>query len=161
MSMLAGSRSMAVTWVTSRRSSRARVPSPQPTSRARRPRRLLLIETRFPDLLRRLAYSALVLDFLGVGTVDRLPFVAADEVRGTYAVRVSGIPSELKQALYRLVWRALPDPRVSLRRPDTELHAFVTQGGVWWGRLRERVSDSDFAAREPQRRPFFRSYWMQ
>src|SRR5439155_8088116 len=43
----------------------------------------------------------------------------------------------------------------------TELHAFVTREGVWWGRLRDRVGDADFAGRETQRRPFFRSYGMQ
>lgn len=126
-----------------------------------RSRRLLLIETRFPEALRRLAYTALVLDFLGVGTPSRLPFVAVEEVRGTYAVRVTSVPTDLRQALYRLVWQALPEPRVALRQPDTELHAFVLPDGVWWGKRRGRVSDSDFTARETQRRPFFRSYGMQ
>jgi tRNA (guanine10-N2)-dimethyltransferase len=123
--------------------------------------RLLLIETAFPDALRRLAYSALVLDFLGAGPPERLPFTAAEVIRGTYAVRVAGAGAELRQGLHRLVWQALPEPHVALRDPDTELHAFVLPGGVWWGRLRQRVSDSAFAARLTQRRPFFRSYGMQ
>ena len=123
--------------------------------------RLLLIETPFPQEFDRLSYAALVLDFLGVGGFDRLPFIAAEEVRGTYAVRVTGIPTDLKRALYALVWHALPEPRVALRDPETELHAFVVGEVVWWGRLRRQVSDSDFAARLAQRRPFFRSYGMQ
>ena len=126
-----------------------------------RRQRLLLLETRFPEALHRLAYAALVLDFLGVGSLDRLPFDAAEAVRGTYAVRVTGVPARVRQALYRLVWHALPDPHVALREPDTELHAFVVPEGVWWGRLRRRIGASDFAARETQRRPFFRSYGMQ
>ncbi len=126
-----------------------------------RSQRLLLLETRFPEALHRLAYAALVLDFFGMGTLDRLPFDAAGVVRGTYAVRVAGVPAPVRQALYRLVWRALPEPRVALREPDTELHAFVVPDGVCWGRLRRRIGASDFAARETQRRPFFRSYGMQ
>src|SRR5215813_1916463 len=126
-----------------------------------RKERLLLIETAFPDALRRLAYSALVLDFLGAGPPDRLPFTAAEVIRGTYAVRVAGAGAELRQGLHRLVWQGLPDPHVALRDPDTELHAFVLPEGVWWGRLRQRVSGSAFAARLTQRRPFFRSYGMQ
>jgi tRNA (guanine10-N2)-dimethyltransferase len=126
-----------------------------------RKERLLLIETALPDALRRLAYSALVLDFLGAGPPDRLPFTAAEVIRGTYAVRVAGAAAELRQGLHRLVWQALPEPHVALRDPDTELYAFVLPEGVWWGRLRQRVSDSAFAARLTQRRPFFRSYGMQ
>jgi tRNA (guanine10-N2)-dimethyltransferase len=126
-----------------------------------RSQRLLLIETRVPEALRRLAYTSLVLDFLGIGTPDRLPFAAVEEIQGTYAVRAAGIPTSLRQALYRLVWGALPAPRVALRDPDTELHAFVVSDGVWWGRLRQRIGSSDFAARQTQRRPFFRSYGMQ
>jgi tRNA (guanine10-N2)-dimethyltransferase len=132
-----------------------------PSRLAARSGRLLLIETAFPEELRRLAYSALVLDFLGAGRLDRLPFVAAEEVRGTYAIRTSGAPARLREALYRLVWHELPAPRVALRDPETELHAFVLPEGVWWGRLRRRVSDAQFAARQTQRRPFFRSYGMQ
>ena len=132
-----------------------------PSRVAARSDRLLLVETPFPDELRRLAYSALVLDFLGAGSLDWLPFVAAEEVRGTYAVRVSGASPRLRQALYRLVWHELREPRVALRDPDTELHAFVLPDQVWWGRLRHRVSDALFAARQTQRRPFFRSYGMQ
>jgi tRNA (guanine10-N2)-dimethyltransferase len=132
-----------------------------PSRVARRAGRLLLVETPFPDELRRLAYSALVLDYLGAGGPERLPFDAAAEVRGTYAVHVSGVPERLRRALHRLVWRALPDPRVSLRAPDTELHAFIVPDGVWWGRLRARVSDGQFDARRTQHRPFFRSYGMQ
>lgn len=123
--------------------------------------RVLLVETPFPEELRRLAYSTMVLDFLGAGTLDRLPFVAAEAVRGTYAIRVSGAPARLRQALYRLVWQELMEPRVALRDPDTELHAFVLPDLVWWGRLRHRGSDALFAARQTQRRPFFRSYGMQ
>lgn len=63
--------------------------------------RLLLLETRFPESLHRLAYAALVLDFLGVGALDRLR------------------------------------------------------------RLRRRIGASDFAARQTQLSPFFRSYGMQ
>jgi tRNA (guanine10-N2)-dimethyltransferase len=132
-----------------------------PSRLADRSGRLLLIETPFPDELRRLAYSALVLDFLGAGSSDRLPFDAAEEVRGTYAIHVSGASAGLRQQLYRQVWRALPDPRVALRDPDTELHAFVLPDGVWWGRRRQRITDAQFAARQTQRRPFFRSYGMQ
>jgi putative methyltransferase (TIGR01177 family) len=132
-----------------------------PSRVAGRAGRLLLVETPFPDELRRLAYSALVLDYLGAAGPDRLPFDAAAEVRGTYAIHVSGVPERQRQALQRLVWRALPDPRVSLRTPDTELHAFVVRDGLWWGRLRARVSDALFDARRTQRRPFFRSYGMQ
>jgi tRNA (guanine10-N2)-dimethyltransferase len=123
--------------------------------------RLLLIETPFPDQLSRLAYSALVLDFLGAGSGDRLPFDAAREVRGTYAVRAAGATARHREALYRLVWHALPDPRVALRDPDTDLHAFVLPDRVWWGRVRHRVTDAQFAGRLTQRRPFFRSYGMQ
>lgn len=123
--------------------------------------RLLLIETRFPEDLARLAYSALVLDFLGAGRADRLPFDAAREVRGTYAVRAEGATAGQRDALYRLVWGALRDPRVALRDPDTELHAFVLPDEVWWGRVRHRVTDAAFAGRLTQRRPFFRSYGMQ
>jgi len=126
-----------------------------------RKERLLLIETAFPDALRRLAYSALVLDFLGAGPPDRLPFTAAEVIRGTYAVRVAGAGAEIRRGLQRLVWQALPEPHVALRDPETELHAFVLPEGVWWGRLRQRVSGSAFAARLTQRRPFFRSYGMQ
>src|SRR5690349_20326775 len=95
-----------------------------PSVVAARSDRLVLLETPFPAELRRLAYSSLVLDFLGAGPPDRLPFDAAAEVRGAHAVRTSGVPAPLRQALYRLVWHALPDPRVALRDPDTELHAF-------------------------------------
>jgi len=123
--------------------------------------RLLLLETPFPGELRRLAYSTLVLDFLGAASPDRLPFDAATEVSGSYAIRVSGATPSVRQGLYRLVWHALPDPRVALRAPDTELHAFVVPDGVWWGRVRRRVADSQFAARRTQHRPFFRSYGMQ
>ncbi len=123
--------------------------------------RLLLIETAFPDALDRLAYATLVLDFLGVGTFDSLPFVAAEVVRGTYAVRVSRVPAEQRQQLYRLLWRALVDPQVALRHPDTELHAFVLPDGVWWARLRRSIGDQDFADRRLESRPFFRSYGMQ
>ena len=123
--------------------------------------RLLLIETPFPDALDRLGYATLVLDFLGVGTLERLPFVAAEVVRGTYAVRVSRVPAEQKQQLYRLIWRALADPHVALRHPDTELHAFVLPDGVWWARLRRHIGDPDFADRRVESRPFFRSYGMQ
>ena len=132
-----------------------------PSLIAARSDRLLLVQTPFPDDLRRLAYSTLVLDFLGAGNFDRLPFAAAEEVRGTYAIRVSGASARLRQGLYRLVWNDLPEPRVVLRDPDTELHAFVLPGQVWWGRLRHRVSDALFAGRQTQRRPFFRSYGMQ
>jgi tRNA (guanine10-N2)-dimethyltransferase len=132
-----------------------------PSVVARRDGRLLLVETPFPDELRRLAYSALVLDFLGAGPPDRLPFDAAAAVRGAYAIRASGAPARVRDALYRLVWHALPEPRVALRDPDTELHAFVLPDGVWWGRLRGRVTDSQFAGRRTERRPFFRSYGMQ
>src|SRR5262249_9197834 len=109
----------------------------------------------------RLAYSTMVLDFLGAGNFDRLPFAAAEEVRGTYAIRVSGASARLRQGLYRMVWNDLAEPRVVLRDPDTELHAFVLPGQVWWGRLRHRVSDALFAGPQTQRRPFFRSYGMQ
>lgn len=132
-----------------------------PSRIAARSDRLLLVETPFPEELRRLAYSTLVLDFLGAGTLDRLPFVAAEEVRGTYAIRVWGARPGQRQELYRLVWQELPEPRVALRDPDTELHAFVLPDRVWWGSLRHRVSDALFAARQTQRRPFFRSYGMQ
>src|SRR5262245_6602382 len=132
-----------------------------PSRVADRADRLLQVETPFPEELRRLAYSALVLDFLGAGTPDSLPFDAAAEVRGAYAIRVSGASGRLRQALYRLVWHALPDPRVALNDPDTELHAFVVPGAVWWGRLRLRITDALFADRQTQRRPFFRSYGMQ
>ncbi|HKF16274.1 MAG TPA: methyltransferase domain-containing protein [Candidatus Dormibacteraeota bacterium] len=132
-----------------------------PSRIAARSDRLLLVQTPFPDELRRLAYSTLVLDFLGAGSLDRLPFAAAEEVRGTYAIRVSGASTQLRQALYRLLWNELPEPRVALRDPDTELHAFVLRGRVWWGRLRHRVTDALFAGRQTQQRPFFRSYGMQ
>jgi len=128
---------------------------------AARSGRLLLLETPFPDELRRLAYSALVLDSLGAGSTDRLPFDAASAVRGTYAIHVTGVPEQVRQLLYRLVWHGLPDPQVALRAPDTELHAFVVPDGLWWGRVRERVGDARFAARRMQHRPFFRSYGMQ
>jgi len=123
--------------------------------------RLLLIETPFPDALHRLGYASLVLDFLGVGTLQSLPFVAAEVVTGTYAVRVSGASAEQRQQLYRLVWRGLASPRVVLRHPDTELHSFVQPDGVWWARLRRRIGDPDFADRRLESRPFFRSYGMQ
>jgi len=121
-----------------------------------------MIETPFPDALDRLGYATLVLDFLGVGTLESLPFIAPDVVRGTYAVRVSPrVAAEQRQQLYRLVWGALADPQVALRHPDTELHAFVLPDGVWWGRLRRRIGDRNFADRRVESRPFFRSYGMQ
>src|SRR5215831_5790368 len=124
--------------------------------------RLLMIETPFPDALDRLGYATLVLDFLGVGTLESLPFIAPDVVRGTYAVRVSPrVAAEQRQQLYRLVWGALADPQVALRHPDTELHAFVLPDSVWWARLRRRIGDRDFADRRVESRPFFRSYGMQ
>src|SRR2546428_9905834 len=64
--------------------------------------RLLLLETPFAEAFHRLAYAALVLDFLGVGSLDRLPFAADDEVHGTLAVRVRGIPTDQKQPPNRL-----------------------------------------------------------
>src|SRR5438132_2228039 len=64
--------------------------------------RLVLLETPFPDQLHRLGYASLLLDFLGFGSLARLPFIAADEVYGTYAVRSTGIPTEHRQALQRL-----------------------------------------------------------
>jgi hypothetical protein len=98
--------------------------------------RVLLVETPFPEALDRLAYAALVLDFLGVGTIERLPFAAAEAVRGTYSVRVTGVSTDLRQALHRLVWHALPQPRVALDKPDTELPAYAVPDGIWWGRPR-------------------------
>lgn len=123
--------------------------------------RLLLIESRFPEELDRLGLSMLVLDFLGVGDDEGLPFDAEREVSGTFAVRVSGPTEDRKRQLYRMVWRSLHRPRVDLSRPETELHAYVQPEGIWWARARTAIGDAQFAARRLERRPFHRSYGTQ
>jgi putative methyltransferase (TIGR01177 family) len=107
----------------------------------------------------RLAAVSFVLDYLGAGRHDVLPFCPADVVDGTYAVRVSGTAGRpsLRESLQALVWHGLDDPNVNLSRPDTELHAFVVGDEVWWGKLLRKVTPLDFAHRNVDARPFARS----
>lgn len=126
--------------------------------------RVLLAEVGSWEALRRLAYGSAVLEFLGSAEAGALPFDARSAIRGSYAVRVSGegvdVPRELRDALYAAVWRALGEPVVDLVSPGTEIHAFVTPSGVWWGRLLHRIASAGFEDRKQTLRPFHRSVVM-
>jgi tRNA (guanine10-N2)-dimethyltransferase len=125
--------------------------------------RVLVLESAFPDALARLGYAAAVLEFLGEGSLRELPFEADGVVTGPYRVRVTGAgagarPHGVERALQDLLWHALSDPHVDLRRPSLDLYAFVAGERVLWGRLLHDVRAADFEARANHRLPFVRSY---
>ncbi|MDQ3699957.1 MAG: TRM11 family methyltransferase, partial [Chloroflexota bacterium] len=121
-------------------------------------------------LLGGLGYGRMVLRCLGRSDACLAPFDPATTIAGSFAVRVhlldAGCASNgatargLEREIGRELWRLLPQPRVDLERPDTEVHVFVTAGGLWWGRPFRRMDGRGFAARHPQRRPFWRSIAM-
>ena len=49
---------------------------------------------------------------------------------------------------------------VDLRRPEVEIHVFVTDSGYWWGQLLFAIGGAGFDARRPRQRPFWRSIAM-
>ena len=134
--------------------------------------------------LSRLAFTRTV--FVCLGRTDDLtpPFDPAQLVTGTFAVRahvpeavepadttgaigaigataLTGAatlgPSRIARHVGELVGLRLPRPRVDLRRPETEIHLFVTPSGNYWGHPLIVIDGDQFAPREPHKRPFWRS----
>lgn len=120
------------------------------------------------EVLRRLGYARSVLRCLGRSGGPAPPFDPTSVISGSFAVRVhmlagaSDGPSERAVAadIGAGLWRRLPYPRVDLRRPDVEVHVFVTEHGYWWGELLFVLDRAGFEARRPHRRPFWRSIAM-
>ncbi|HEX2184604.1 MAG TPA: methyltransferase domain-containing protein [Chloroflexota bacterium] len=126
-------------------------------------------------VLTRLGFARAVLRFLG-HSADLAPSFRPDlVVRGSFAVRFHSLrasrtslapppaalghtaPPVTAAALAGHLWRELRRPRVDLTHPETELHVFATPDGFWWGQLLHAFDGRAFAARHPQRRPFWRS----
>jgi len=124
--------------------------------------------------VRRLAYTRCVMQWLGHTQDFVPPFDAREVVSGTFAVKGHALEAvggsattDVVPALTgghtaartagELVWDSLPSLRVDFQHPETEIHMFLTTDGVYWGRLLFAADPHEFDAREPHRRPFWRS----
>lgn len=118
----------------------------------------LSIVTADPSRLAQMGSARVVAEFLGIASTTELPFSPANIVEAPYAVRVHDehlLSSKRRRDLLAEVWRHVPNARVDLRSPRTELHAYATPVGVIWGGT---VNVARFRPLDPHARPFVRSY---
>ncbi|HET7768787.1 MAG TPA: hypothetical protein VFN74_08410 [Chloroflexota bacterium] len=136
--------------------------------------------------LSRLAFTRVVFECLGRTDDLTLPFEPEQIISGTFAVRAhvpeaihsgeasstggtGGVgstgafdtatvsASDMAGRAGELIGLRLTRPCVDLRRPETEIHLFITPSGLYWGRPLIVIDGEQFAPREPHRRPFWRS----
>lgn len=120
------------------------------------PARHLAIATGDHRRLAQMAHAHEVSWYLGAAPMASLPFDPAT-IETPYAIRIhrgSGLSDCEQRELLGLVWLGHPNPRVDLDAPRTQLHAYVTDGGVLWGR---GTGAPRFMPTNTQKRPFVTS----
>ncbi|QQG39853.1 MAG: methyltransferase domain-containing protein [Candidatus Aenigmatarchaeota archaeon] len=128
--------------------------------------KLFVVDVTQWEPLKRLGYSARIMEFLGKSAFNELPFAPQHVVEGRYAIRAlnagfKGNTEALRESLYELVWSSLSAPQVDLKNPQTVLYAYMTPKEVWWGRLLHEFGADAFAQRDSKHRVFKRAVEMQ